>query len=86
MAVTVESVADAMYAMVKEYQGKKKLKAGDLTKAMIAQFEAEGCDKKMCKAAIRTLMDSGKCVYTYFGGSFIEIPHAEGAAEQASSG
>jgi len=28
----------------------------------------------MCKAAIRTLMDSGKCVYTYFGGSFIEMP------------
>jgi hypothetical protein len=34
----------------------------------------------MCKAAIRTLIDGGKCVYTYFGGSYIEIPHAEGAA------
>jgi hypothetical protein len=32
------------------------------------------------KAAIRTLMDTGKCVYTYFGGSYIEIPHEEGAA------
>lgn len=81
MAVTTEEVADAMYAMVKEYQGKKKFKAGDLTKAMIERFGAEECDKKLCKAAIRTLMDSGKCVYTYFGGSFIEIPHAEGAAE-----
>ncbi len=83
MAVTVEQVADAMYAMVKEYAGKKKFKAGDLTKAMIQQFGEADCDKKLCKSAIRTLMDSGRCVYTYFGGSFIEIPHKEGAAEDA---
>ncbi len=83
MAATQDQVADAMYEMVKEYQGKKKFKAGDLTKAMIEKFGSEGCDKKLCKAAIRTLMDSGRCVYTYFGGSFIEIPHQEGAAESA---
>jgi hypothetical protein len=77
---TPEEVADAMYEMVKEYQGKKKFKAGDLTKAMIEKFGGE-VDKKFCKKAIRTLMDSGRCVYTYFGGSFIEIPHTEGAAE-----
>jgi hypothetical protein len=23
-------------------------------------------------------MDSGRCVYTYFGGSFIELPPEEG--------
>jgi hypothetical protein len=81
MAVTVEAVADAMYQMVSEYQGKKKLKATDLTKAMIERFGEAECDKQACKAAIRTLIDSGKCVYTYFGGSDIELPHAEGAAE-----
>ena len=80
MAVTVEQVADAMYELVTEVQGKKKLKAGDLTKAMIQKFGEAECDKKLCKAAIRSLIDSGKCVYTYFGGSFIELPHAEGAA------
>ncbi len=80
MAVTPEEVADAMFALVSEYQGKKKFKAGDLTKAMIGKFGAEDCDKKLCKAAIRTMMDSGRCVYTYFGGSFIEVPHREGAA------
>jgi hypothetical protein len=51
----------------------------DLTKAMVQRF-GDDCDKKMCKAAIRTLIDSGKCVYTYFGGSYIESPHSEGAA------
>ena len=83
MAVTPEQIADAMYEMVKEYAGKKKFKASDLTKAMIQKFEADGVDKKQCKAGIRVLMDSGRCVYTYFGGSFIELPHKEGAAEGA---
>ena len=79
MAVDVQQVADAMFEMVKEYDGMKKFKAGDLIKAMIQKFGDE-CDKKLCKLAIRTLMDSGKCVYTYFGGSFIELPKKEGAA------
>ncbi len=83
MAVTKEEVADAMYELVSEYQGKKKLKAGDLIKTMIQKYGEDQVDKKLCKAAIRILMDSGRCVYTYFGGSFIEIPHKEGAAEGA---
>ncbi len=83
MAVTPEQIAEAMFAMVSEYQGRKKFKPGDLTKAMLQKFEAEDCDKKLCKAGIRILMDSGRCVYTYFGGTFIEVPHVEGAAEDA---
>ena len=79
MAKTVDEIADAMYKMVKEAQGVKKLKPMDLTKAMMQMFEGE-VDKKACKSAIKQLIDSGKCVYTYFGGSYIEIPHREGAA------
>lgn len=84
MARAPEEVADAMYEMVRQYQGKKKFKALDLTKAMIEKYGEAECDKALCKAAIRTLMDSGRCVYTYFGGSFIEIPHEEGAAGDSS--
>ena len=80
MAVSVEQVADAMFDLVSEYQGKKKFKASDLTKAMIQKFGEDEVDKKLCKLAIRTIMDSGRLVYTYFGGSFIEVPHEEGAA------
>ena len=80
MAVSPEVVADAMYELVAKYQGKKKFKAGDLIKEMIAKFGEDECDKKLCKLAIRQLMDSGRLVYTYFGGSFIEVPHEEGAA------
>jgi len=71
---TVEEVVEAMYGMVKEYHGKKNLKALDLTKAMIDKFGGDQCDKKLCKKAIRELVDSGKCTYSYVGGSYIVLP------------
>jgi alcohol dehydrogenase class IV len=74
MAENVSTVADAMYEMVKEYHGKRNLKAMDLTKAMIEKFGEDACDKKLCKAAIRELIDSGKCTYSYVGGSYIVLP------------
>jgi len=79
VAKTVEEIADAMFTMVKDAQGVKKLKPTDLTKAM-AELYGDDADKKTCKEAIKTLVNSGKCVYTYFGGSFLELPHKEGAA------
>ena len=79
MAKTVEEIADAMYKMVKDAFGVKKFKPMDLTKAM-KELYGEDADKKTCKEAIKLLVNSGRCVYTYFGGSFLEIPHREGAA------
>lgn len=81
MAKSVDEVADAMYNLIKEATGLRQLKAMDLTKAMKELFGDE-VDKKLCKAAIRQLIDSGRCVYTYFGGSYIELPHKEGAANE----
>jgi hypothetical protein len=78
--VNVDEVAAAMYKMIKDSMGQKKWKATDLTKAVLELFGADKCDKKLAKLAIRELVESEKCVYTYFGGSFIEIPHKEGAA------
>jgi hypothetical protein len=67
-----------VYEMVEKSQGKKKLKAGDIKKAMVL----EGAKDDEVKAAIRELVDGGKLVYSYFGGSFIEIPHKEGSANE----
>ena len=78
-SVSVQEVADAMYKMVKEATGLKKLKAMDLTKN-IMELYGDRVDKQICKDAIREIIESGKCVYTYFGGSYIELPHVEGAA------
>ncbi len=77
--LTPEFIADEMEAIVAECQGKKKLKPGDLNKEMKAKFGPEA-NRQVCKKAIRLLIESGRCVYTYFGGSFIEMPHEEGAA------
>ena len=79
MAKSVDEVADAMFQLVEQAQGVKKLKAMDLTKSMKEMF-GDDVDKKLCKLAIKQLVDSGKCVYTYFGGSYIELPHREAAA------
>ena len=70
--VTVETVADAMYDMVKECHGKRQLKALDLTKAMTERF-GEPCDKTLCKEAIRLLIDGERCTYSYVGGSYIVL-------------
>ena len=80
MSIAIETLADDMYQMVAETQGKKNLKAGDLTKAMIAKHGEANCTKDDCKQAIRLLIDSERCVYSYFGGSYITLPHKEGAA------
>ncbi len=76
--VKVEEVSDAMFRLIKDSMGQKKWKATDLTKAVLELY-GERCDKTLAKSAIRDLIENGKCVYTYFGGSFIEIPHKEGA-------
>ncbi len=78
MGVDITNLAEEMYQMVAEYQGKKNLKAGDLTKAMIAKH-GEDCTKDDCKQAIRILIDSERCVYTYMGGSFIVLPPTDAA-------
>lgn len=78
MPVTVDALADEMLALVTQYAGKRNLKAGDLTKEMIARHGDAGCSKDDCKHAIRALMDSGRCVYSYLGGSYITLPPKEG--------
>jgi hypothetical protein len=78
--VTVETIAEAMFQLVTECQGKKNLKAGDLAKAMQARFGEGTCSKKDCKKAIRILIDSARCTYSYVGGSYIVLPPKGDAA------
>ena len=75
--VAIETLAEDMFQLVTECAGKKNLKAGDLTKAMIAKHGEGATDKQDCKKAIRILMDSGRCVYSYMGGSYITLPPKE---------
>ena len=80
--VSIEKIAETMFKLVEQDAGKKKYKPGDLTKKMIEVFGEDQVNKKDCKNAIKELVNSGKLVYTYFGGSFIEVPHEEAALKK----
>jgi hypothetical protein len=77
--VTIETLADEMYQLVAECAGKKSLKPGDLAKAMVAKHGEPACSRDDCKKAIRILIDSGRCIYSYLGGSYIQLPPKEGS-------
>ena len=74
--VTVDQVADAMFELVLSMKGKRDLKPMDVSKQMIEKFGAENVDKKMCKKALRQVIDSGRLTYKYAGGSYIALPEA----------
>jgi len=76
--VSTEEIADTMYKLVEEYTGKKKFKAQDLVKEAVMKYGEDKVSKADGKKAMKMLMDSGRCVYTYFGGSFVELPPKEG--------
>lgn len=79
--VSKEELVEKIYDLVAKAHGKKQLKAMDLTKAMIKEY-GDRVNKNDVKFAIKELIDSGRCVYTYFGGSYVELPHEEGAAKK----
>ncbi|MBF0458436.1 MAG: hypothetical protein HQK99_11140 [Nitrospirae bacterium] len=66
-----EEVKKIIYALVEASTGKKKLKQSDILKKVSADH---GIEKDEVKAALRDLVDAGTLIFTYFGGSFIEIP------------
>lgn len=72
-SIPVETLAEEMYQLVAACAGKKNLMPGDLTKEMIAKH-GPACSKEDCKKALRILIDSGRCVYSYLGGSYVQLP------------
>lgn len=66
-----EEVKQKIYALIEKSVGKKKLKSSDIQKTISAEA---GITRDEVKAALKDLVDEGKLIYTYFGGSFVEIP------------
>ncbi len=66
-----EEIKQKIYELVEKSVGKKKLKSSDIQKKIA---EDAGVSRDEVKAALKDLVDEGKLIYTYFGGSFIEIP------------
>lgn len=66
-----EEVKKKIYELVEKSIGKKKLKSSDIQKTISAEA---GITRDEVKDALKDLVDDGKLIYTYFGGSFVEIP------------
>jgi len=73
--VTIDQIADAMFDLVSSMKGKRDLKPMDVSKQMMEKF-GDDVDKKMCKKALRQLIDSGRLTYKYAGGSYVTLPEA----------
>ena len=76
-SVPIETLAEEMYRLVAECAGRRNLKPGDLAKELIAKHGST-CSKDDCKKALRMLIDSGRCVYSYLGGSYVQLPPKPG--------
>jgi len=66
-----EEVKKKIYELVEKSTGKKKLKSSDIQKQISSDLSIT---RDEVKDALKELVDEGKLIYTYFGGSFVEIP------------
>ncbi len=66
-----KEVKKKTYKSLEKSMGKKKLKSSDIQKTISAEA---GISRDEVKDALKDLIDEGKLIYTYFGGSFVEIP------------
>ncbi|MCS7202924.1 MAG: hypothetical protein NZ809_00545 [Thermodesulfovibrio sp.] len=64
-----EELKKQIYNLIKEAAGKKKYKQMDVIK----HFRNLGVPDAETKEAIRELVDGGLLIYTYMGGSYIEL-------------
>jgi hypothetical protein len=69
-----KKVENKIIGLVKEYAGKKRFKPIDLVKEMERDFAAEGLTKDDIKGVLKDIMDEGKLIYGYAGGSFLTLP------------
>ena len=76
---TAAELGDAIFDLVKENYGKKKFRPTELQRAMAAKYEVRKLDKKLFKAAMREVIDTGRLIYTFYSGTYVELPHEEKA-------
>lgn len=74
MQLSIERLAEEILRIVTEQHGKRYLRPGDLSREMVAKYGRK-CSKEDCRRAIHQLIDSGRCVYSYFGESYVTLPH-----------
>ena len=74
-----ENFVEFVYGLIATaYNKKKPLKQMDLQRDLPKKYAVS---KKDVQMAVKELIDGGRVVYTYFGGSYLELPHVEGSAK-----
>ncbi len=77
MDIDIQTLAEDMYNFVAETDGVERYKPQDVFKVMTDKHKDKGVNKKACKAALKTLIESEKLVYNYLNGSctsLVELP------------
>jgi len=68
-------IQEKIFAYMQQMKGKKKLKEKDIIKKIMEETSE---DKDTVKKALRAMIDVGKVMYSYGGGSSsVEIPSEE---------
>lgn len=70
---SIEEIKEAMYEMVCQSTGKRKLRPRELIVAVSKKYAGQ-VTKDQCKEALRQLIDEGRCIYTYYMGNYVELP------------
>ncbi len=71
---TKSKLKDQIIGLVKEYDGKKRFKPIDIVKEMERDFADVGLSKSDIKGVLKEIMDDGKLIYGYAGGSYLTLP------------
>lgn len=82
MGMDIQLLADDIFKLVADNQGIERFKPQDVFKIMLKKHESEGVNKKDCKAAMKTLIQSEKLVYTVLNGSCTSLVGLPGCEEE----
>lgn len=82
MGMDTQELASNIYDFVAEMHGKERYKPQDIFKIMIDRYQNEGVNKKSCKEALKTLIQSEKLVYTVLNGSCTSLVGLPGCEEE----
>ena len=77
---TVEEVASTMFDIIARAHHIKKISPAELIKSADRVFGTRS-NKQTNKLAIKSLIESGKCIYAYYGTTTIDIADDKAAIE-----
>lgn len=82
MGMDTQTLANHIYDLVEKNHGIERYKPQDIFKMMIDDFKDQGVNKKACKEALKTLIQSEKLTYTVLNGSCTSLVGLPGCEDE----